>query len=121
MRTGVASGYCTLGDRGGPDRLDFTLVGSPVNLASRLQGQAEADGVLLDAATAALVESSFRLQPPRMLRLKGLGEVPAYALDTRPPRVDPPAPSAILPAPPVEPAPRDADGAAPGLYSSLSR
>jgi class 3 adenylate cyclase len=110
MRAGVASGYCTVGDRGGADRLDFTLVGSPVNLASRLQNQAEADDVLLDAATAALAESSFRLQAPRMVRLKGLGEVPAYTLGTGGGQVDPPAPSAILP-PPAEPGSRGADGA----------
>lgn len=108
MRAGVASGYCTLGDRGGADRLDFTLVGTPVNLASRLQSHARQDGVLADAATAALAESTFRLEPPRVLRLKGLGDVPAFPVDGGP-CVDPPPPSAIVAAPPALPG-REAHG-----------
>ena len=80
MRAGIASGFCTLGDRGGADRLDFTLIGSPVNLASRLQGHAEAGGVLLDEPSAVLAERDRALGPPRLLELKGLGATPAYPL-----------------------------------------
>ena len=93
MRAGVASGFCTLGDRGGAGRFDFTLIGGPVNLASRLQAHAPEDGVLLDPASAALAECVFTLAPPRMLDIKGLGNMATYAL------VDPSAPSAIVPAP----------------------
>src|SRR5690606_37314905 len=50
VRAGIASGFCTLGDRGGADRLDFTLIGPPVNLASRLQSHAGPGGVPLDEA-----------------------------------------------------------------------
>ena len=82
MRAGVASGFCTLGDRGGADRLDFTLIGSPVNLASRLQGLACAGGVLLDEASAALAEPSHTLGPRQALNVKGIGAIGAYALDT---------------------------------------
>lgn len=80
MRAGVASGFCTLGDRGGAERLDFTLIGGPVNLSSRLQAHAAANGVLMDAASAALAEQSRRLGPPRTVELKGLGSLPAYPL-----------------------------------------
>jgi class 3 adenylate cyclase len=81
MRAGIASGFCTLGDRGGADRLDFTLIGSPVNLASRLQGHAGVGGVLLDEPSAILAEGSRTLGTPRLLELKGLGAIPAYPLD----------------------------------------
>lgn len=81
LRAGVASGYCTMGDRGGADRLDFTLVGPPVNLASRLQGQADIDGTLMDLATAALAGVDRRPDAVRRVRLRGLGEIPAYPLD----------------------------------------
>jgi class 3 adenylate cyclase len=84
MRAGIASGYCTLGDRGGADRLDFTLIGSPVNLASRLQSRADAGGVLLDEASAALAEGTRSLGPPRVLQVKGMGALHAYPLARRP-------------------------------------
>jgi class 3 adenylate cyclase len=80
MRAGVASGYCTLGDRGGADRVDFTLVGSAVNLASRLQAAAPEDGVLLDAASAVLAATHFPLAGPLAMTLKGIGPVSAYQL-----------------------------------------
>ncbi len=117
VRSGVASGYCTLGDRGGAGRLDFTLVGTPVNLASRLQGRAEPGGMLVDAATAALLHGAIRLGPPRTLDLRGLGPQRAHAVaavaepasgapgnapaadPVRAGRVDPGSPSAIVPAP----------------------
>lgn len=79
MRAGIASGFCTLGDRGAAERLDFTLIGPPVNLASRLQERADVDAVLLDAASAALADPPHRLGPPRRLELKGLGPIPAFA------------------------------------------
>jgi class 3 adenylate cyclase len=80
MRAGIASGHCTVGDWGGGAYRDFTMIGGPVNLASRLQACAPVDGVLLDAATAALVEHDTPLGPPRTLELRGLGEVSARPL-----------------------------------------
>lgn len=80
-RAGVASGYCTLGDRGGAGRLDFTLVGSPVNLASRLQTRAGVGGVLLDTASAALAEGAWGLQPGRRQYIKGFGPIMVYRMD----------------------------------------
>jgi class 3 adenylate cyclase len=102
MRAGIASGFCTLGDRGGADRLDFTLIGSPVNMASRLQAHAGVDGVLLDEASAALAEAAHTLGPRRLLQVKGFGETPAYPWAVGR-RVDPIVPSAIVPAPSEQP------------------
>jgi class 3 adenylate cyclase len=113
VRAGVASGYCTLGDRGGAGRLDFTLVGSPVNLASRLQSLAEPGGVLVDAATAAVLDGAVDLGGPRRLDVRGLGPQHAYAVAALGEaaaaaqtgdgagrgRVDPGSRSAIVPAP----------------------
>ncbi len=80
MRAGLASGLCTLGDRGGAGRLDFTLIGPPVNLASRLQAHAAVNRVLLDEASALLAEPRHRLEAPQTLAVKGVGAVPTYAL-----------------------------------------
>jgi class 3 adenylate cyclase len=81
MRAGVASGHCTVGDWGGAGYLDFTMIGGAVNLASRLQASAPEDGVLLDAATAALVERDCALGPPQVLEVRGIGTVMVRQLE----------------------------------------
>jgi class 3 adenylate cyclase len=40
VRCGVASGYCSVGDFGAGVRLEYTMIGAPVNVASRLEGLA---------------------------------------------------------------------------------
>ncbi|MCZ6617295.1 MAG: adenylate/guanylate cyclase domain-containing protein [Gammaproteobacteria bacterium] len=87
-RTGIASGFCTLGDWGGDGRLDYTVIGSPVNLASRLQARAASDGILVCSATAAILKpglpSPVKLEGPLLTPLKGFGEVQTFRLvDTR--------------------------------------
>jgi adenylate cyclase len=78
MRAGIASGLCTLGDRGGSDRLDFTVIGTPVNLASRLQALAPQNGTLLDEATGLLCAASHRLSGPLGMDIEGIGAVAVY-------------------------------------------
>ncbi len=78
-RVGVASGYCTLGDWGA-ERLDFTVIGSPVNLANRLQNQARSNSVLISEVAAALVRDEFPLGRRQAFELKGLGAVVAFEL-----------------------------------------
>ena len=98
-RGGVASGYCTLGDWGA-ERLDFTVIGSPVNLASRLQTHAHNNSVLVSEAAAALVRGHVALGPRLGFELKGLGS--AVAFELRPDAlssVDVVRPSAKVPRP----------------------
>jgi adenylate cyclase len=56
VRMGVSTGYCTVGDFGSPQRLDYTAFGSPVNLAARLQTLAPAGKILISDATQTLVD-----------------------------------------------------------------
>ena len=37
VRTGISTGYCTVGNFGSVQRIDYTVLGSPVNLAARLE------------------------------------------------------------------------------------
>jgi len=53
---GITSGYCTVGNFGSNQRMDYTVLGKPVNLAARLQSLAQADQILIAGATHALVE-----------------------------------------------------------------
>ena len=73
LKIGVASGYCSLGDWGGGGRLEYTVIGHPVNLASRLEGQANAGDVLVCERTGLLAEA--RLSPLVERPVKGLGPV----------------------------------------------
>lgn len=83
-RTGIASGFCTIGDWGGEGRLDYTVIGSPVNLASRLQAKATSDGILVCSSTAAILKpelpTSVKLERPLLTALKGFGEVQTFRL-----------------------------------------
>lgn len=118
MRAGIASGLCTLGDRGSDARLDFTLIGTPVNLASRLQARAALNGLLLDEATALLCAASQAVGPRRLLDIDGIGRVAAYRPELGPevPVVDRPPPSAMVPAPSP---PLDADVDGQGISAGL--
>ena len=73
LKMGVASGYCSLGDWGGGGRLEYTVIGQPVNLASRLEGQANAGEVLVCERTGLLAEVPLSALMERPV--KGLGPV----------------------------------------------
>lgn len=73
VKIGVASGYCSLGDWGGGERLEYTVIGHPVNLASRLQGLADAGETLLCERTSLLAE--VPMSPAMRRAVKGLGGV----------------------------------------------
>jgi class 3 adenylate cyclase len=55
VRMGITTGYCTVGNFGSEQRLDYTVLGSPVNLAARLQGLAPPDGILVSEPTYNLI------------------------------------------------------------------
>jgi class 3 adenylate cyclase len=63
VRMGIATGYCTVGNFGSDQRLDYTVLGSPVNLAARLQGLAEPKSILIDQNTYSLIETHVKVEP----------------------------------------------------------
>ncbi len=89
---GLASGEVIVGQIGSPLRLDFTVIGDKVNLASRLEGLTRTVDVpvLFDATTAELVEGALPVRGLGERQVKGMGAIPIYTLEPDPPAL--PAP-----------------------------
>lgn len=81
---GVASGFATVGVIGGASRLEYTAVGSPVNLASRLCSEASHGEILVDERTVDLLGASLpqgAVRAGALLNLKGFASpTPSYVL-----------------------------------------
>ncbi|HSM52149.1 MAG TPA: adenylate/guanylate cyclase domain-containing protein [Thermoanaerobaculia bacterium] len=72
-RIAVNSGPVVVGDVGSASRVDYTVLGNTVNVASRLeQSAAEPGGIAIGGATEALLGGSIPLEPLGELQLKGL-------------------------------------------------
>lgn len=71
FRMGVATGYCTVGNFGSSERMDYTIIGTPVNLASRLETAADSDELFISHETWSYVKDKVVCEPPEKLHLKG--------------------------------------------------
>jgi len=70
---GINTGICTVGNMGSDLRFDYTAMGDPVNLASRLESQSRHYGtaVIVGSATEAVVRDDFALLELDLIRVKG--------------------------------------------------
>jgi class 3 adenylate cyclase len=83
---GIAQGYATLGAFGYEGRWDYTAIGSVVNLAARLCGEAQGGQVLIDRRARGALDDDWTVEPVGPLALKGyLQPVPAFQLKAAPP------------------------------------
>jgi len=55
VRMGISTGFCTVGNFGSDQRLEYTVFGSPVNLASRLEESTPAGTILISESTQLLI------------------------------------------------------------------
>ena len=71
LRIGINTGYCTVGNFGSDERVDYTIIGNEVNLAARLQTHADLGGILLAHETYALVKDAVIAEETGTITVKG--------------------------------------------------
>jgi adenylate cyclase len=74
LRIGINTGYCTVGNFGSADRMDYTIIGNMVNIAARLQSHAEVDGILIGHETYSLVKDVVATEEQSPVKVKGFAE-----------------------------------------------
>ncbi|WP_026146364.1 adenylate/guanylate cyclase domain-containing protein [Zestomonas thermotolerans] len=71
IRMGINTGYCTVGNFGADTRMDYTIIGREVNLASRLESAAEAGEILISHETYSLVKDVIMCRDKGQITVKG--------------------------------------------------
>jgi class 3 adenylate cyclase/PAS domain-containing protein len=74
LRIGINTGYCTVGNFGSDDRIDYTIIGNEVNLAARLQTHADLGGILLAHETYSLVKDVVLAEETGTITVKGFSK-----------------------------------------------
>ena len=68
---GIATGYAKVGNIGPPEKEDYTVIGSVVNKASRLDGPGDPGDILMDEDTYFFVKSDYEIESFGLHELKG--------------------------------------------------
>jgi adenylate cyclase len=59
---GIATGYAKVGNIGPPEKVDYTIIGSVANLASRLDGPGDPGDILMDEDTYHFVKDDYEIE-----------------------------------------------------------
>jgi class 3 adenylate cyclase len=73
IRMGISSGFVTVGNFGAENRMDYTIIGKEVNLASRLEQLAEPGQILVSYETFSLIKERIMCRDKGEITVKGFG------------------------------------------------
>ena len=71
-RMGIHTGICTVGNFSSEDRLDYTVIGNGVNLASRLESNAKPNSILISEDPYLHVRSEINCSKNNTIKVKGV-------------------------------------------------
>jgi len=72
VRMGINTGFCTVGNFGSENRMDYTIIGGQVNIAARLEKVAERNSIYISETTYAFVKDIVRVDEKMRIRVKGV-------------------------------------------------
>jgi adenylate cyclase len=79
---GINTGEVTAGNIGSPRRIDYTVIGDNVNMASRLMNKAKGGEIIIAESTSADLDGKFALTKLEPFTVKGRSEpISAYAVE----------------------------------------
>ncbi|MCJ8168803.1 adenylate/guanylate cyclase domain-containing protein [Atopomonas sediminilitoris] len=71
IRMGINTGYCTVGNFGAESRMDYTIIGREVNLASRLESNADSGEILVSHETYSMIKDVVMCRDKGQINVKG--------------------------------------------------